>query len=320
MSAQLIDGKSIRAKIMQEIEHELAQLKPVLGGAPGLAVIRVGDDPASVAYIRQKKLAAQSLGYDYREHLFPASARPVEVARLIGRLNRDAAVHGILLQLPLPPHLDSDPLLAEIDPDKDVDGLHPVNAGRLFQGRHGLKPCTPVGVMRLLEEIGFQPAGQHAVIIGRSNIVGKPMAMLLLAANATAVLCHRHSDVPAAVRQADLVVAAVGSAGCIRGEWIKPGAVVVDVGINRIDGRLIGDVEFEAASRRASFITPVPGGVGAITVAMLMRNTYLAWAGRHLSESAPEALRLPEASPLWEVSSPHSPEPAYGLSDTGFYA
>lgn len=279
MPAQLIDGKQIRTKILQEIDEELARVRPRIGGAPGLAILRVGDDPASIAYIRQKMLAAEQLGYRYQEYLFPADAAETEVIESIRRLNEDPEVHGILLQLPVPRHLNPDVLVAAIHPAKDVDGLHPVNAGRLFQGQGGLRPCTPAGVMRLLDEINFDPAGKRAVIVGRSNIVGKPMAMLLLAADATATICHRRSDVPAALRHADLVVAAVGAPRSIRGDWIKPGAVVVDVGINRIGGKLIGDVEFEEAAERASFITPVPGGVGAVTVAMLMYNTFLAFAG-----------------------------------------
>jgi methylenetetrahydrofolate dehydrogenase (NADP+)/methenyltetrahydrofolate cyclohydrolase len=223
---------------------------------------------------------------------------------LIGELNRDSTVHGILLQLPVPAHLNPDELIAAIDPDKDVDGLHPVNAGRLFQGRDGLRPCTPMGVMRLLAEIGFEPAGTRAVIVGRSNVVGKPMAMLLLAANATTTICHRRSDVPSAVRQADLVVAAVGAPRSIQGIWIKPGAVVIDVGINRVGGKLVGDVEFEEARERASFITPVPGGVGAVTVAMLMHNTFLAWAGQQRNRQAPANGCWPEAGPGLAPSRP----------------
>jgi methylenetetrahydrofolate dehydrogenase (NADP+)/methenyltetrahydrofolate cyclohydrolase len=297
MGAQLIDGNRIRTKILHQIDLELARLKRRTHGVPGIAIIRVGNDPASIAYIRQKKLAAEGLGYDYREHLFADTARQSELIGLISELNGDSTVHGILLQLPLPAHLNPDELAAAVDPDKDVDGLHPVNAGRLFQGRDGLRPCTPLGVMRLLEEIGFEPAGKTAVIVGRSNIVGKPMAMLLLAANATATLCHRWSNVPSAVRQADLVVAAVGAPRSVKGAWIKPGAVVVDVGINRVDGKLVGDVEFEEACERASFITPVPGGVGAITVAMLMYNTFLVWAGEQRSRPGAASGRLPEAGP-----------------------
>ena len=298
MNAQLIDGNALRTTLLQQIQQDLARLKSGKAGPPGLVVIRVGDDPASIAYIRQKEWAAHSLGYHYREHLFPATASPSDVSERIRQLNEDRMIHGILLQLPLPAHWHADALAAAIDPDKDVDGLHPVNAGRLFQGLPGLRPCTPSGVMRLLESIGFQPAGKNAVIVGRSNIVGKPMAMMLLAANATATICHRQSDVPDAVRQADVVVAAVGTPHAIKGAWIKRGAVVVDVGINRIDGQLVGDVEFEAAAERASWITPVPGGVGAMTVAMLMHNTLLAWVHLQQGVTTPEPVDRPECRPF----------------------
>jgi methylenetetrahydrofolate dehydrogenase (NADP+)/methenyltetrahydrofolate cyclohydrolase len=255
MSAQLIDGNRIRAKILQQIERDVASLKERKQGSPGLAIIRVGDDPASVAYAREKERAAHSLGFAYREHPFDPTVTERELRARICELNRDPAIHGIFLQLPLPAHLNADALAAVIDPDKDVEGRHPVNAGRLFQGLDGLRPCTPSGVMRLLDDIGFELGGKKAVIVGRSNIVGKPMAMLLLAAHATATICHRRSDVPAAVSQADLVVAAVGVPRAIKGAWIKHGAVVIDVGIHRIDGKLVGDVEFEEAAERASFIT-----------------------------------------------------------------
>jgi methylenetetrahydrofolate dehydrogenase (NADP+)/methenyltetrahydrofolate cyclohydrolase len=278
MRAELIDGTKLRNKILQQLEIDLIRQKKRTSGVPGLAVIRVGYDPASSAYIRQKKLVAQGLGYDYREHLFAETAEESEVIERLRELNKDASVHGILLQLPLPAHLNCDALIAAIEPNKDVDGMHPLNAGLLSQGRKARRPCTPWGVMRLLKEIDFDPAGKHAVIVGRSNIVGKPMAMLLLAANATVTVCHRHSDVAGAVQHADLVVAATGQARSIKGSWIKPGAVVIDAGINQIDGKLVGDVEFEEACERASHITPVPGGVGAVTVAMLMCNTFLAWA------------------------------------------
>ncbi|MGY6217123.1 bifunctional 5,10-methylenetetrahydrofolate dehydrogenase/5,10-methenyltetrahydrofolate cyclohydrolase [Methylolobus aquaticus] len=297
MSAQLIDGNRIRAKILRQIERDVASLKERKQGVPGLAIIHVGDDPASIAYARQKEQAAHSLGYAYREHPFEPTVTERELRARISELNRDPAIHGILLQLPLPAHLNADALAAVIDPDKDVEGRHPVNAGRLFQGLAGLRPCTPLGVMRLLDDIGFELAGKRAVIVGRSNIVGKPMAMLLLAAHATATICHRRSDVPAAVSQADLVVAAVGAPRAIKGAWIKHGAVVIDVGIHRIDGELVGDVEFEAAAKRASFITPVPGGVGAVTVAMLMHNTFLAWANRQSSGSEPALASWTEAGP-----------------------
>jgi methylenetetrahydrofolate dehydrogenase (NADP+)/methenyltetrahydrofolate cyclohydrolase len=306
MSAQLIDGNRIRAKILQQIERDVARLKEWKQGVPGLAVIRVGDDPASTAYARQKERAAHALGYAYHEHLFEPRVSERELRGRISELNRDPAIHGILLQLPLPAHVDADALAAAIDPDKDVEGCHPVNAGRLFLGRDGLRPCTPSGVMRLLGDIGFELAGKKAVIVGRSNIVGKPMAMLLLAAHATATICHRRSDVLAAVSQADLVVAAVGEPRAIKGAWIKRGAVVIDVGIHRIDGKLIGDVEFEEAAERASFITPVPGGVGAVTVAMLMHNTFLAWANRQPTGSEPALASWTEAGP-WPTR-PTSPQ------------
>ena len=306
MSAECIDGVRIRGKILSWIEQSLAG-EARHQGPPGLAVIRVGDDPASVAYIRQKRRAAESLGYAYREWVFESSITENELIRRIERLNRDPEVHGVLVQLPLPRHLSPERLVAAIAPDKDVDGLHPVNAGRLFQGLSGPRPCTPLGVMYLLEDIGFDLVGKRAVIVGRSNIVGKPMALMLLAANATATLCHRYSELPDTLRQADLVVAAVGSPGCIRGEWIKQGAVVIDVGINRIGGRLVGDVDFDAAAERASHITPVPGGVGAITVAMLMRNTYEAWKLQTArpSEPAGPSHRSRPRTPHPPVHAPH---------------
>jgi methylenetetrahydrofolate dehydrogenase (NADP+)/methenyltetrahydrofolate cyclohydrolase len=322
MNAQLIDGKRIREKILHQVNQEVARLKNEFGGVPGLAILRVGDDPASIAYIRQKKLAAEGLGFDYREYLFPEAATSSAVSQCIRQLNRDSSVHGILLQLPLPPHLNPEALVAVIDPEKDVDGLHPVNAGRLFQGLPGLRPCTPSGVMHLLEEIRFDLSGKTAVIVGRSNIVGKPMAMLLLAANATATICHRQSDLPAALAQADLVVAAAGMPDCIKGRWIKPGAVVIDVGINRMEGKLVGDVEFREAAQRASFITPVPGGVGAITVAMLMRNTLQAWAHQHQHQHQHQR-ELESESAITDVHDtdawPSSPaaHPLYGQASEG---
>ena len=303
MSAQLIDGIGIQAKFLRQLTQRMAQLKAIKKGVPGLAVIRVGYDPASSAYIRQKKLTAQALGYDYREQLFADNAKQSEVIELIGQLNRDAKVHGILLQLPLPAHLSPDALVGAIDPRKDVDGLHPLNTGLLSQGHRGLLPCTASAVMHLLDEIGFAPAGKRAVVVGRSNIVGKPMAMLLLAADATVTVCHRRSDVSATVKQADLVVAAMGAPRSVKGAWIKRGAVVVDVGINRVDGNLVGDVEFAEACKHASFITPVPGGVGAMTVAMLMHNTLLAWSGELPSPSCLAPGCLPAAD-SWPALTP----------------
>ncbi len=295
MTAQLIDGNAMRAKVFSEIREELPRLY-AYGVVPGLAIIRVGEDPASIAYIRQKRSAARELGYRFHEHVLEASVPQSTVLALIDELNWDSTVHGLLVQFPLPAHLNVGEIASAIQPEKDVDGLHPLNAGWLFQGQRGIRPCTPAGVMRLLDAIGFDPAGKRAVVIGRSNIVGKPMAMLLTAADATTILCHRKSDVPGAVSQADLVVAAIGSPRSIKGRWIKRGAVVIDVGINRIDGKLVGDVEFETAVERASFITPVPGGVGAMTVAMLMLNTLLA-ARKAMVARQPRVLRYGRTVP-----------------------
>jgi methylenetetrahydrofolate dehydrogenase (NADP+)/methenyltetrahydrofolate cyclohydrolase len=316
MSAHVIDGSGLHAKLMKEIQQDLERSANVTSGVPGLAVIRVGYDAASSVYIRQKKLAAQSLRFDYREHLLSASAPQDEVMDLIQRLNRDPKAHGILPHLPLPAHLSPSAVIGAIEPSKDVDGLHPLNAGLLIQGQPGFRPCTPLAVMRLLEEIGFDPAGKRAVIIGRSTCVGKPLAMLLLAAHATVTVCHRHSDLPAALKHADLLVAAIGTARGIKGAWIKRGAVVIDVGINRVDGALVGDVEFEAAAERASFITPVPGGVGAVTVAMLMRNTWMAWVEASRRQSS--ASRGVQDTQRRTFAAEALTEPSFGLA--GFSA
>ncbi|HZH02596.1 MAG TPA: bifunctional methylenetetrahydrofolate dehydrogenase/methenyltetrahydrofolate cyclohydrolase FolD [Myxococcaceae bacterium] len=272
--AQLIDGKAIAAKVRAEAKAGAERLKAERGITPGIAFVRVGEDPASKTYVGSKKKAAEEAGFRSWEHHLNASASEAEVLALVERLNADAAVHGILVQLPLPPHLDAGTVVLAVRPEKDVDGLHPVNAGRLVAGQPGFRPCTPYGVMRLLQEIQFSPSGKRAVVVGRSALVGKPMALLLLEANATVTICHRKSDLPREVADGDLVVAAAGVEGLVKGSWIKPGAVVIDVGINRnAQGKLTGDVEFAAASERAAFITPVPGGVGPMTVAMLMLNT-----------------------------------------------
>lgn len=277
MTAVRIDGKAIAAKVRGEVKEAVVRLQRERGVTPGLTVVRVGEDPASKVYVGSKRKAAEEVGFNSWEHHFPETATQSEVLAKVQALNQDAAVHGILVQLPLPRQLDAEAILVAVAPEKDVDGFHPLNAGRLFTGRPGVRPCTPAGVMRLLEEIRFDPAGKKAVVVGRSNIVGKPMAMLLLGGDATVTLCHRKSDVPSEVRVADLLVAAVGVPELIKGEWVKPGAVVVDVGMNRTpEGKLVGDVEFAAAAERASFITPVPGGVGPMTVAMLMQNTLAA--------------------------------------------
>lgn len=278
--AQLIDGKAVAARVRAEVKAEVERLKARSGLVPGLAVVRVGEDPASKVYVTGKKKAAEEVGFNSWEHHQDASITQDALLALVDKLNNDPAVHGILVQLPLPKHIDAERIISAVRPEKDVDGFHPISAGNLSLGKPGLRPCTPFGVMRLLEEVGCNPAGKRAVVVGRSNIVGKPMALMLLAADATVTVCHRKSNLSAEVANADILVAAVGVAELIQGEWIKPGAVVIDVGMNRMpDGKLKGDVEFEKAKERASFITPVPGGVGPMTIAMLMRNTLLAATG-----------------------------------------
>ncbi len=274
MTGQLIDGKAIAAKVRAEVAEEARALREQHGIIPGLSVVRVGDDPASKVYVGAKKKAAEECGFNGQEFHLPASSTQEEVLARVRALNADPAVHGILVQLPLPKGMDSNTVISAIDPVKDADGFHPMNAGHLFLGRRSVEPCTPAGVMRLIAETGTKLSGKRAVVVGRSNIVGKPMAMMLLAQNATVTLCHSKSDVRSEVERADVVVAAVGVAELVKGAWIKEGAVVIDVGMNRnAEGKLVGDVEFAAARERASWITPVPGGVGPMTVAFLMRNT-----------------------------------------------
>ena len=279
MSATVIDGKQVAARVQEEVAREVAQLKEE-GLTPGLAVVLVGDDPASQVYTANKERTAREQGMHSVLHKLPATASQDEVAELVQRLNRDPAIHGILVQSPLPEGLDIDAVVRLIDPLKDVDGFHPENVGRLWLGQDGLVPCTPAGVMRLLKEYGVDPKGKHAVIVGRSNIVGKPMAALLLRAHATVTVCHsRTVDLKETCRRADILVAAVGKLQMITGEYIKPGAVVIDVGINPVPGykrRIRGDVDFDSAAEVASLITPVPGGVGPMTIAMLMANTVKA--------------------------------------------
>jgi methylenetetrahydrofolate dehydrogenase (NADP+) / methenyltetrahydrofolate cyclohydrolase len=273
--AQLIDGKAVAAKIRAELKEKVADLQARKGIAPGLAVVRIGEDPASKVYVSSKKKAAEEIGFGSWEHHLDAGVTQAEVLKIIDQLNRDPRVHGVLVQLPVPKQLDPDALISAVLPEKDADGFHPVNAGNLSLGRPGTRPCTPYGVMRLLQEAGVSPSGKRAVVVGRSNIVGKPMALMLLAADATVTVCHRKSDIAKEVAGADILVVAVGVAELVRGAWIKPGATVIDVGMNRnAAGKLVGDIEFAAASERAAFITPVPGGVGPMTVAMLMQNTY----------------------------------------------
>jgi methylenetetrahydrofolate dehydrogenase (NADP+)/methenyltetrahydrofolate cyclohydrolase len=278
--AQLIDGKAVAAQVRVEVKAEVERLKAGRGLVPGLAVVRVGEDPASKIYVTGKKKAALEVGFNSWEHHLDAGISQEELLAVVERLNADPAVHGILVQLPLPKHIDAERIISAVRPEKDADGFHPVNAGLLSLGKPGLRPCTPWGVMRLLQEAKCDPSGKRAVVVGRSNIVGKPMALMLLQADATVTICHRKSNLPFEVGMADILVAAVGVPELIKGEWIKPGAVVIDVGMNRMpDGKLKGDVEFEAAKERASAITPVPGGVGPMTIAMLMRNTLAAASG-----------------------------------------
>ncbi len=278
MVAQIIDGFAIAAELRQDIAVRAAEMKAKHGVVPGLAVVLVGDDPASGVYVRNKLKATAECGLKSFEHILPADTSEVDLLDLVGKLNADPAVHGILVQLPLPKQIDADKVLGLIDPDKDVDGFHPVNAGRLSIGLPGFVPCTPRGSQILIDRILPNLAGKHAVVIGRSNIVGKPMAQLLLQKNATVTIAHsKTADLPALCRTADVLVAAVGRPMMVKGDWVKPGAVVIDVGINRIEvdgkGKLVGDVDFASAAEVAGHITPVPKGVGPMTIACLMLNT-----------------------------------------------
>ena len=276
MSATIIDGKLISASARQQIAEETAAFTTESGVTPHLAAVLVGDDPASQVYVRNKERACEKCGLKSTLHRLSAETTQQQLMDLVAQLNADRTVHGILVQLPLPNHLDSTPVLDSIRPDKDVDGFHPENVGLMLQGRPRFLPCTPHGVMKMLEHENISTAGKHAVVIGRSDIVGKPMAGLLVqkGADATVTVCHsRTADIAAITRQADILVAAVGSPEFVKGDMIKPGAVVIDVGINRVNDKLVGDVEFAAAAEQASAITPVPGGVGPMTIAMLLRNT-----------------------------------------------
>ncbi len=271
----VIDGKAVARQVREEVRAGVERLRNDHGVTPGLGVVLVGDDPASRIYVRNKEKACAEAGIRSVEHLLPATVPEHELIALIGRLNEDPAIHGILVQLPLPDSMASDRVLRAVSPDKDVDGFHPVNQGLLLSGGEGFEPCTPLGIMKLLDSVGCELRGKSAVVVGRSNIVGKPVALMLLARHATVTLCHsRTADLDREVGRADVLVAAVGRAHAIRGGWIKPGAVVIDVGINRTSaGKLAGDVEFDAARERASWISPVPGGVGPMTICMLLSNT-----------------------------------------------
>src|SRR5215470_2340068 len=277
-AARILDGKALAQRVTEDIRARVAVR---IGGGfapPGLAVVLVGDNAASQVYVKNKRKTTDAVGMRSFAFDRPAETTERELLSLIDALNNDPAVHGILVQLPLPKHVDADRVLEHIDPKKDVDGLHPYNIGRLVQKRPVLRPCTPQGCMRLLAETGESLVGKHAVIIGQSNIVGRPMALELLMARCTVTICHSATrDLPSLVREADILVAAVGKPGFVPGDWIKSGAIVIDVGVNRLpEGKLAGDVDYPGASERASWITPVPGGVGPMTIAMLLENTLRA--------------------------------------------
>jgi methylenetetrahydrofolate dehydrogenase (NADP+)/methenyltetrahydrofolate cyclohydrolase len=277
MSAEIIDGKAFAANLRARVGEAAAAFEAQAGRKAGLAVVLVGDDPASAVYVRSKGKATVAANMASFEHRLPADTTQDALIALVQQLNADAAVDGILVQLPLPRHLDEQAVVAAIDPNKDVDGLTPVSAGRLALGIDGLVPCTPLGSLMLLQDQLGGLSGLDAIVIGRSILVGKPMAALLTAANCTVTLAHsRTRDLAHHVSRADIVVAAVGRAGFVKGEWLKPGATVIDVGINRVDGALVGDVEFDSAASVAGAITPVPGGVGPMTIACLLRNALVA--------------------------------------------
>jgi len=286
MTARVIDGKQIAEQTRAELAAAAAQLKATSGVVPHLAAVLVGDDPASAVYVRNKEIACQKAGFKSTLHRLAATISQSELLSLVQSLNADPDVHGILVQLPLPRGIDPTAILDAIDPAKDVDGFHPENVGLMHQGRPRFLPCTPAGVMRMLEVSGIATSGKHAVVIGRSDIVGKPMAALLAqkGADATVTLCHsRTPDIGAFCREADILVAALGIPQFVKGNMVKPGAVVIDVGINRVGDKLVGDVDYAEASLVASAITPVPGGVGPMTIAMLLGNTLR--AARNLSGS-----------------------------------
>jgi len=274
MTAQLIDGNALSKRLRAEVAQRTAALA-ARGTRPGLAVVLVGDDPASQVYVRHKVKACAEAGLHSVVEQYPASLSEADLLARVHALNADPAIHGILVQLPLPPHIDAQRVIETISPDKDVDGFHVASAGALMVGRPGFRPCTPYGCMKMLESIGCDPRGKHAVVIGRSNIVGKPMAMLLLQASATVTVCHSATrDLAHHTRQADIVVAAVGRRRMLGADMVKPGAVVIDVGMNRDEhGKLCGDVDFERVKEVAGWITPVPGGVGPMTITMLLVNT-----------------------------------------------
>lgn len=286
MVAQIIDGKAVASKLRKQIAEEIHSNLNTHSRQPGLAVVLVGDDAASTIYVRNKTQACEEVGILSIFHHLPFSTTENTLLELVHSLNSDPQIDGILIQLPLPPQIDSDNIIEAIHPSKDVDGFHPYNLGRLAARRPAFRPCTPYGVMLLLESIHQPYKNRHAVIIGASNIVGRPMALELLLAGCTITLCHRFTlDIEPYVQQANILISAVGKPDIIKGNWIRPGATVIDIGINRLaDGSLTGDVEFQIARERADWITPVPGGVGPMTVAVLLKNTLTAWlASRHVN-------------------------------------
>ena len=278
MTAKIISGSALSKQIKAEIAQQITQYRNEGKRAPGLAVILVGADPASQVYVASKRRSCEEVGIFSKSYDLPETMEEHALLALIDELNADETIDGVLVQLPLPKHIRSEAVIERIKPEKDVDGFHPYNVGRLCQRIPTLRACTPYGVMKLLETTGIDLHGKHAVIVGASNIVGRPMSLELLLAGATVTVTHRFTkDLESHVRQADILVVAVGKPHLVPGEWVKQGAVVIDVGINRIDGKLVGDIGFEAAERRAAYITPVPGGVGPMTVAMLMNNTLYAY-------------------------------------------
>jgi methylenetetrahydrofolate dehydrogenase (NADP+)/methenyltetrahydrofolate cyclohydrolase len=276
--ADIIDGKAVAKEVQRQIKEEVVGLERRWGMAPGLGVVLVGDDPASLIYVKSKEKACREVGIKSFEHLFPATISEKELLGVINQLNKNKNVHGILVQMPLPAHIHSEKILEAVSPHKDIDGFHPLSQGMLLLGAAGFRPCTPLAIMKLLESARCELKGKNAVVVGRSNIVGKPVALMLLEKHATVTLCHsRTANLREEVGRADILVVAIGKAGLVRGDWIKPGAVVIDVGVNRLpSGKLCGDVEFETARDRASVITPVPGGVGPVTICMLLYNTLKA--------------------------------------------
>lgn len=289
MTAQIISGNAISAQIKSEISEQIQVYRQQGMRAPGLAVVLVGADPASQIYVGNKRKSCEQIGIQSTSYDLPESTTQSELLDLIEKLNQDETIDGILVQLPLPAHIDSSKVIESISPSKDVDGFHPYNVGRLCQRIPTLRSCTPYGIVKLLEKTNLNVRGKNAVIVGASNIVGRPMAMELLLLGCTVTVTHRFTEnLEQHVRQADLLVVAVGKPHLVKGEWVKEGAIVIDVGINRIDGKIVGDVEFDVASQKASYITPVPGGVGPMTVAMLMQNTLQAYMTHLESESTPQ--------------------------------